>query len=413
MYRDLILVALALFTWGAGEGMFLLFQPLYLEHLGASPLEIGAILGGWGVAMALSHLPAGYLSDRIGRRPLLRTAWLMGLAATLLMAAAGSLQLFVVGLLSYGVTAFVISPLNSYITAARGRFSVGRALTLVMAAFSSGAVLGPILGGIIADQYGIRQIYPVAAVIFLISTVFIFLIRPQPVEAGSQAGLRGAFQLNRSFGLFLGMIFLAMFATYLPQPLSPNFLQNVHNLTFGQIELLGSISGLGIVTLNLLLGQLNARLGFLLGQAAVGLFAFFLWSGTGMPAFMLAYFLLGGYRAARSLANAQAVELVPSRQMGTAYGLVESASAAAMIFSSLAAGYLFSRNPGLVYLVSLGMIVFSLLAGSSRWWKRRIFKKTIENRAEIQPSAAGGLMEAPQIKGQRGDTETNGLSEKV
>jgi hypothetical protein len=36
MKRDLILVAIAMFAWGLGEGMFLYFQPLYLEELGAN-----------------------------------------------------------------------------------------------------------------------------------------------------------------------------------------------------------------------------------------------------------------------------------------------------------------------------------------------------------------------------------------
>ena len=45
MNRDLILVAFALITWGFGEGLFILFQPLYLEELGASPIAIGVILG--------------------------------------------------------------------------------------------------------------------------------------------------------------------------------------------------------------------------------------------------------------------------------------------------------------------------------------------------------------------------------
>jgi hypothetical protein len=34
MSRDLILVALALMTWGVGEGMFLFFEPLYLQEMG-------------------------------------------------------------------------------------------------------------------------------------------------------------------------------------------------------------------------------------------------------------------------------------------------------------------------------------------------------------------------------------------
>ena len=56
MARDLILIAISLFTWGLGESAFFSFQPLYLQQLGADPLRIGAILGGYGLAATLAQL---------------------------------------------------------------------------------------------------------------------------------------------------------------------------------------------------------------------------------------------------------------------------------------------------------------------------------------------------------------------
>ena len=173
MKRDLILVGTAMFAWGLGEGLFIFFQPLYLEELGADPILIGTILGGFGLAMAISHIPAGYLADRIGRKPLMVAAWFTGMVATWTMALANSLPAFVVGLFLYGMTLFVMSPLQSYLTAARGDLSVGRVITLMSASFNLGAVIGPILGGLIGEQYGLRQTYLVAGVIFFISLIVI------------------------------------------------------------------------------------------------------------------------------------------------------------------------------------------------------------------------------------------------
>ena len=64
MTKDFILVTVSLIIWGMGEGTFMYFQPLYLQELGASPLVIGSILGGVGLAMTLFHIPAGFRSDR-------------------------------------------------------------------------------------------------------------------------------------------------------------------------------------------------------------------------------------------------------------------------------------------------------------------------------------------------------------
>jgi len=67
-------------------------------------------------------------------------------------------------MLLYGITAFVVSPLNSYVTAARGKLSLVRAMTLTSAAYNLGAVLGPISGGWIGARLGLRNVYLISAV---------------------------------------------------------------------------------------------------------------------------------------------------------------------------------------------------------------------------------------------------------
>ncbi len=364
MSRDLTLIALSLLTWGGGEGLFLYIQPLYLEALGASPQGIGNIIGAVGMTMTVAHIPAGFLADRLGRRPLMWAAWLLALIAAWVMALASSLPLFVAGLLFYSGTAFVASPMNSYVTAARGRMSVGRALTIVAASYNVGAIVGPALGGWIGEQYGFQRVYLLSASVFVVSTLIILLIRSQPVDRHARQAEPSRFSLDRRYLAYLGIVFLAMFATYLPQPLSPNYLQSVHSLTVAQIGQLGSIASLGIVVLSLTLGHLPARLGFLLGQATVAVFALALWQGTGMPAFIVGYSLVGGYRVARSLAAAQTRQLVPVANMGLAYGIMEAIAAAATILAPPLAGYLYTQQPTLMYTLAIGLIGGSLLVGA-------------------------------------------------
>lgn len=364
MSLDLILLFISLFTWGIGEGMFIYFQPIYLQQLGANTITTATIFSAFGVVMMIAHIPAGYLADRFGRKPLIVAAWTSGLLATWVMALARTLPSFVVGMLLYGLTAFVSAPMNSYVTAARGKLTPVRAMTLMSAGFNLGAVLGPVSGGWIGDTFGLRTVYLIAACIFIISTGILLFIRSQPCAVHDQDVPPEKLLTNTRFLWFLGVAFLAMFVMYLPQPLSPKYLQNEQGLSLSIIGMLGSAGGLGNALLNLVLGQLAPRLGLLLAQVSVAAFALLLWKGLGVPWYALGYFLLGGYRAARSIIYAQVHSLIHLAQMGLAYGVAETFNSLAIALAPLLAGAIYARLPVNVYPVSLMLLGFSLLVSA-------------------------------------------------
>lgn len=360
MSRSLIWLGAALFMWGIGEGMFFLFQPIYLQQLGANPKEIGAILGAAGFVMTLVHIPSGYLSDRLGRKPMLVAAWIFGVGAAFLMALARGLTGFVVGLLLYGFTAFVISPLDGYVTAARGNWSVGRAITFISMTFNAGAVLGPISGGWLGDHFGLRTVYLIAAFVFVLSTILILFIESQPHGGHDPQDPPAGLMRNWRYLGFLAVFFGVAFATYLPQPFTPNFLQNQRGLSLSTIGQLGSLGSLGNTALNFLLGQLEARAGFLFGQLGVVAFALLLWKGTGFGWFALGYFLLGGFRVLRGLGIAQVRPLVHESQMGLAYGIAETVGSGTVLLAAPLAGYLYSRDPASTYPLAILLIAIGL-----------------------------------------------------
>ena len=361
MSIDLILLFISLFTWGIGEGMFIYFQPIYLQQLGANTMTIATVFSAFGLAMMVAHIPAGYLADKVGRKPLVIAAWAAGMLAAWVMALARTLPVFVVGVLFYGLTAFVSAPMNSYVTAARGKLSAVRAMTLASAAFNFGAVLGPITGGVIGERIGLRSVYFISAGIFIVSTAILFFIHAQPRETHDPALPPAKLWTNFRFIGFLGIVFVVMFSLYLPQPLTPKFLQDVRGLSLESIGLLGSAASLGNAVLNLWLGMFAARTGFLLAQVSVAAFSLLLWKATGLPWYALGYFLLGGYRACRSLIYAQIRPLIHQAQMGLAYGVAETFSSLGAMLSPLLAGLLYTQQPVIVYPVSLVLIAVGVI----------------------------------------------------
>ena len=363
MRRNLLLVTISLFAWGMGEGLFIYFQPLYLQEFGADPVMIGSIFGAMGIAMAVFQIPAGYLSDRFGSRSIMWGSWFLGTFAAWTMALANTLPMFVVGLILYGMTSFVIAPMNSYITSVRGDWSIGRALTFSSGFYNLGAVLGPISGGFIADRLGLKTVYLIAAIIFVISTVIVLFASkaPETHHADQGTAISMGILKNPRFFAFLAVTQLSIFAIYLPQPFTPSFLQNQHEFSRSMIGIFGAIGSLGNAIATLALGNLPSVIGFIVGQVWVLVFSVtFLvadlpfWFGFG-------YFFIGGYRLCRSMVLAISRTLVNPRQTGLAYGMVETVNAIAVIIAPVLAGVLYKNNPISIYSVALVIISITIL----------------------------------------------------
>jgi MFS family permease len=358
----MVFIALSLLTWGFGEGLFFNFQPIYLKELGSNEQQIGLILGAFGAAMAITHIPAGRLADRLGRKPLLITAWIFGLVSTILMALARDLPLFIAGMIGYGLTAFVSSPLGSYVTAARGALPVRTALALTTATFNMGMVLGPWVGGIIGTLYDLRTVYFVAAGVFVVSLACILFIQKQPIDNHDPDAPPIDLTQNSRLLSFFGILGFSIFAMYLAQPLTANFIHDVRGLLIDKIGIVFAIGALGNAVLAVCLSFINPRFGFILAQVFVGGFALLIWQTAGLPWILLGYFLLGGFRAARPIAMAQARELVHPSQMGLTYGIMETIYAVIAIVTPPLAGFLYKLDPASSYPISLALIAVSVIS---------------------------------------------------
>ena len=359
--RDLAIVSGSAFIWGLGEGLFIFFLPLTLQSWNADAVQIGVVLSMIGGTMAVVQVPAGYLSDRFGARPIIFASLLLGIGSAVVMAAAYSLPFFVAGLLAYGCTSFINAPMNSYVTSLRGSWTVQRAVTFHAAAFQVGAILGPILGGWIANRAGLSIVFRYSAGLFLASTLVMSLAKRPFVSEKQEASIHLVSPIaNPRFLGYLVVVFFTIIAISVPQQLTSLYLQDVRHLVIQQIGTMGTIASIGTAIIVFSLGNLRVSTGMLIGQLLLAGFALLMWRGQGATAYFVGYFFVGGYQLYRSMALVFSRSLVKVRDTGLAYGLVETGNALAVVVAPLAAGFLYNYRPEAVYIASLGALAITV-----------------------------------------------------
>ncbi|MFN8414335.1 MAG: MFS transporter [Anaerolineales bacterium] len=359
--RNLAIVSISTFIWGLGEGLFIFFLPLSLQRWNTNAVQIGVVLSLIGVTMAVVQVSAGYFSDRFGTRPLIFASLLLGIISAIVMAVAHSLPFFVAGLLAYGFTSLISAPLNSYITSSRGSWSVQRAVTFRAAAFQAGAIVGPMLGGWIANTAGLAIVFWYSAGLFLASTLVMSFTRHVLVVEHQEASIHLVSPIAnpRFFGL-LAVVFFTIIAISVPQQLTSLYLQNVHHISIQQIGIMGTIASIGTAIIMFSLGNLQVSTGMFIGQLLVAGFALLMWRGQSVMAYFAGYLFVGGYQLYHSMALAFSRSLVKVGDTGLAYGLVETGNALAVIVAPLAAGFLYNYQPEAVYIASFGALAITI-----------------------------------------------------
>lgn len=121
--------------------------PLYAARLGATPLEVGLILSIYALTQLL-FLPAwGWMSDRVGRRPVLLVSLAGTAASFVVLALAETLVAVYAARALGGFFAASIGTAQAVVTDLTPAADRARGMGLIGAAFGLGFVLGNALGG--------------------------------------------------------------------------------------------------------------------------------------------------------------------------------------------------------------------------------------------------------------------------
>jgi len=168
----------------------LTFLPVFLStELGYPPAWVGGSLFALQAAGFAAAPVSGHLSDRMGRRSVIMTSMVMSGVVLLFMAFAGRSPAFVLFIAFLGFFLFAIrAVLQAWLLDATPRHLGGTSVGIMFGAQAVGAAIGPLIGGLIADHYGIIATFYYLAATIVIANMFIFFTPLTPAENKTATG---------------------------------------------------------------------------------------------------------------------------------------------------------------------------------------------------------------------------------
>lgn len=333
------------------------FYPLFFEELGGFTEERAAFwagVAGWvfGLGMGLFSPIWGVLGDRYGRKlNVLRALGLGGLFLALSGFAETPAQLlasrFVIGATS-GVVPTIMALVAAHTPRERLTFASG----IIQSGLFLGIALGPLFGGLIYDEFGIRAAFIATGAALWASAVIVILLvredfRPPQAAASFAQPFAALWRLGTSRDLLplYGVVFLVLAANLVIQPAVPGLVERVEGgsgtgTASGVVFAgMGAASAASAVAMGWIAGRVGVQRVLALAAAlaaCAGLIPYFaqdyLTLGLGLAAISL---FAGGLSG---LVNGLIALRAPAGRHGAAFGTAQLAHAFGVALGPLVGG---------------------------------------------------------------------------
>jgi MFS family permease len=156
----------------------LTFLPVYLAHdLGYSPVWVGASLFVLQAAGFAAAPVAGHVSDRVGRKQILIGSMLTSALVLAAMAFSGGTPIFIGLVAALGFFLYATRPvIQAWLLETTPKNMGGSSIGILFGAQALGGALGPWLGGVVADRYGLLATFYFLAITIVIANLFVFWV---------------------------------------------------------------------------------------------------------------------------------------------------------------------------------------------------------------------------------------------
>ncbi len=356
-----------------GLGIIWPLVPVYALEMGAGGLMVGLIIASFNVARTIFSPFAGRLSDRWGRKKFIVTGLVGYALVSFLYVLSNNAQSLILIRFFHGLASLLVVPIAMALAA---DIAPEQKLGLYMGTLNMAVILGlgvgPALGGIIRDHFGMDAAFYAMGILTLITCVLVLILIPSDKETRGTQGKEAVTPIRKilSHRVVLGILAMRFFAasgqgvvyTFLP------ILAIQLHLTSSQVGTILTANIFVIAFLQRPCGRLadrvNPKYPVILGTFASGMAVLGMPFGEGV-AILLFLNLLMGAANGLSLPGGLVItgELGRSMGMASLMSVTDAAWSLGMIVSPILAGIILDLwGLSLVFVVGSFLILAGGLA---------------------------------------------------
>lgn len=388
-------------------------ESLYLEYLGATVGQIGLFFTLAAVAPLFFQIFGGWVSDRIGRLQAIAIGSLSGTLGGIVYAIAPAWQyLLIASVLVQLAIAFVAPSFMAFIAEQSSEETRGRVYGVTSTLFMVVMVLGPLMGGLIA-QTDFRLMFGVAAVFYATAAAIrvgmaAYASRKQRAAGAVKAEKPAHASFKESMGSVLALLTAGGVVTWIlisdgvrdiafnmSWRFMPLYLEQVVGLRVVQIGMLNALAGFVAMLMMSPAGWISdkfgERVGIVGGFGLFGLGWVIFAYGLNLPVQIVARVFIGmGWGLVEPAYSSLISKAVPEHLRGTAFGLFATSLGLVSLPSPTIGAWLWDtfspRTPFLAPVAAM-LIIMPII-----WFKFRLPKATdappVDSDAAVSPDIA-------------------------